>query len=128
MPITRSAQLEMEYDDVIAPTERSAQPVGSEAGHPCGQKSANLPPEYEVVNLPVGPAAPGRKSPRGQGSTNPPPEYEVVNLPVEPAAPGEGSPQGQGSANPPQEYEVVKLQSPDKTPQLPVKPEHEIAV
>ena len=52
MPTTRSAQLETEYDEVIAPIKRLVGPDVPGDGPPQGQGSANLPPEYEVVNVP----------------------------------------------------------------------------
>ena len=55
MTTTRSAQLETEYDEVSAPMKRLVRPVEPDApgeGPPPGQRSANLPPEYEVVNVP----------------------------------------------------------------------------
>lgn len=55
MPITRSSQLETEYDEVKAPIER--------------------------LVLPMVPAAPGEGPPQGQGSVNTAPDYEVVNVP-----------------------------------------------
>ena len=72
MPTTRSAQLETEYDYVIAPIKKLMGPDVPGEGPPQGQGLANLPPEYEVVNVPDKDQTP--KVPVHVDS-----EYETVN-------------------------------------------------